>query len=86
MSMGDDDDGAPNRVTTLISHLAVACGSQPTKAPQLAQDRRAACILYAGPAIAMLLPQEQMRSSLTCWPIKGDADGGVGSNRSNCIV
>jgi hypothetical protein len=27
-------------VTTLISHLAVACGSQPTKTPQLAQDRR----------------------------------------------
>ena len=86
MSIGDDDDGAPNRVTTLISHLAVACGSQPTKAPQFAQDSRAACILYAGPAIAMLLPQRQVRSSRTCWPTKGDDDGNVGLNRSNCIV
>jgi hypothetical protein len=86
MSIGDDDDGAPNRVTTLISHLAVARGSQPTKAPQFAHDSRAACILHAGPAIAMLLPQRQVRSSWTCWPVNGDDDGGVSSNRSNCIV
>ena len=86
MLIGDEDDGAPNRVTTLISHLAVACGSQPTNAPQFAQDRLAVCILRGSPMMAMLLPQEQVRSSRTCWPINGDDDGGVGSNRSNCIV
>jgi hypothetical protein len=57
MSMGDDDDGAPNRVTMLISHLAVACGNQPTNAPQFAQDRLAARILRGSPMTAMLLPQ-----------------------------
>jgi len=86
MLIGDDDDGAPNRVVMLVSHDAVALGNQPANTPQLAQDRRAACILYAGPAIAMLLPQAHVRSSRTCWPINGDDEGGVGSNRSNCIA
>ena len=86
MSIGDDDDGARNRVTTVISHLAVACGSQPTNAPQFEQDRLAACTLRGRPMTATLLPQRQVRSSRTCWPIKRDGDGGVGSNRSNCIV
>jgi hypothetical protein len=66
MSIGDDDDGAPNRVTMLVSHVAVACGNQPTNAPQLAQDKRAACMLRDEPMIAMLQPQRQMRSSRTC--------------------
>jgi len=66
MSIGDDEGGAPNRVTTLISHLVVACGSQPTKAPQFAQDRLAACILRAGPMTAISLPQRQVRSSRPC--------------------
>jgi hypothetical protein len=86
MSIGDDDDGAPYRVTMPVSHVAVACGSQPTKASQLAQDRRAACMLRDEPMIAMLQPQPHLRSSRTCWPANGDDDGGVGSNRSNCIV
>jgi len=60
MSIGDDDDGAPNRVTMLVNHPAVACGSQPTKAPQFAQDRRAACMLRDEPMTAMLLPQRQV--------------------------
>jgi hypothetical protein len=84
MLMGDDDDGAPNRVTMWVSHLAVACGSQPTNLAQLAHDKWAACMLRDDPMIAMLPPQEQVRSSRTCWPIRGD-DGGVGSNRSNCM-
>src|SRR5262245_42883947 len=83
MSMGDDDEGAPNRVTMLVSHFAAACGSQPANVPQLAQDKLAACMLRDDPTIAMLPPQEQGRSSLTCWPINGDDDG-VGSKRSSC--
>ena len=85
MSIGDDDDGAPNRVRTLISHLADACGSQPTKAPQLAQNKRPAWqVGDDDPMIAMLLPQRQVRSSRMCWPVNGDVDADVSPNRSSC--
>jgi hypothetical protein len=83
MSIGDDDEGAPNRVTTLISQLAVVCGSHPTNAPQLAQDKRAACMLREEPMIAMLQPQPHVRSSRTCWPANGDVDAEVSPNRSS---
>jgi hypothetical protein len=85
MLIGDDDGGAPNRVTMLVSHRAVARGSQPANVPQLAQDKRPACTSGDDePMTAMLLPQLQTRSSRTCWPINGDA-GGDGSNRSSWI-
>src|SRR5262249_8235844 len=81
--MGGEDDGARNGVTMLINHLAVACGSQPANRPQFVQQRRRACIPHADPITAMSLPQKQVRSSRTCWPISGDDDNDdVGSKKA----
>jgi hypothetical protein len=85
--MGDDDEGAPKRLMMLVSHDAVALGSQPANVPQLAQDKRAVCTVGDDdPMIAMLLPQRQTRFSRTCWPINGDDGDDAGSNSSSCIL